>query len=105
MANVEPSGRQWVCVEVVYASPQQQTLIPLQVPAGTTLGQALVLSGIVQQHPEIDLATQPVGVFGELATRERVLREGERVEIYRALLADPKQARRRRAASKHKGGG
>jgi putative ubiquitin-RnfH superfamily antitoxin RatB of RatAB toxin-antitoxin module len=105
MANVEPVATQWICVEVVYATPQQQTVVPLQVPVGTTLGQAIVLSGIGQQHPEIDLETQSVGVFGELATRERVLRDAERVEIYRPLLADPKQARRRRAASKSKGRG
>ena len=105
MANVETVATQWICVEVVYATPQQQTVVPLRVPAGTTLGQAIVLSGIGQQHPEIPLATQPVGVFGELATRERVLREGERVEIYRPLRADPKQARRRRAAAKNKGRG
>lgn len=100
MANAESVGAESVCVEVVYATPQQQTVIPLQVPAGTALGQAIVLSGIGQRHPEIDLGTQAVGVFGELATLERVLRDGERIEIYRPLLADPKQARRRRAASK-----
>lgn len=105
MANVEPAAIQWICVEVAYATPQQQTVVPLRVPVGTTLGQAIVLSGIGQQHPEIDVETQPVGVFGEPATRARVLREGERVEIYRPLLADPKQARRRRAAAKNKGRG
>ncbi len=102
MANVESAGAELVCVEVVYASPQQQTMIPLQVPAGTTLVQAIALSGIVQRHPEIDLAKQAVGVFGEVATLDRVLRDGERIEIYRPLLADPKLARRRRAASKNK---
>ena len=100
MANVESVGVEMVCVEVVYATPQQQTVIPLQVPAGTRLGQAIALSGIGQLHPEINLNTQAVGVFGELATPDRVLRNGERVEIYRPLLADAKQARRRRAASK-----
>ncbi len=102
MANVESVGVGLVCVEVVYATTQQQTVIPLQVPAGATLGEAIVLSGIGQRHPEIDLDTQAVGVFGELATLGRVLRCGERIEIYRPLLADPKQARRRRAASKNK---
>jgi uncharacterized protein len=102
MANVEPGGGGRVCVEVAYITPQQQTVIPLQVPAGTTLAQAIGLSGIRQRHPDIDLGTQAVGVFGELATLDRVLRDGERVEIYRPLRADAKQARRRRAASKNK---
>ncbi len=100
MASAESGGVERVRVEVVYATPQQQTVIPLQAPVGTTIGQAIALSGIVQRHPEIDLATQAVGVFGDRATLERVLRDGERIEIYRPLLADPKQARRRRAASK-----
>ena len=101
MVNVESAGATLICVEVVYVTPQQETLIPLQVPVGTSLAQAIVLSGISQRHPEIDLAIQAVGVFGELATLDRVLHDGERVEIYRPLQADPKQARRRRAALKN----
>ena len=105
MANVEPIAAGRISVEVVYATPEQQTVIPLQVSVGTTLVQAIALSGIGLRHPEIDLGTQAVGVFGELATLERVLRDGERIEIYRPLLADPKQARRRRAAAKNKRSG
>jgi putative ubiquitin-RnfH superfamily antitoxin RatB of RatAB toxin-antitoxin module len=100
MANAETGEAGSIGVEVVYATPQLQTLIPLRVPVGTTLGQAIVLSGMRHYHPEIDLDHQAVGVFGEIATLDRVVREGERIEIYRALRADPKQARRRRAASK-----
>ena len=102
MASAESGGAGWVSVEVVYATPQQQTVIPLRVPVGTAIGQAIALSDIVQRHPEIDLDTQAVGVFGERAALERVLRGGERIEIYRPLQADPKQARRRRAALKNR---
>ena len=85
-------------VEVVFANPSEQALVGLDVPAGRTVGQAIRASGLLARFPEIDLARNPVGVFGERVARERLLEEGERVEIYRALLADPKEARRRKAA-------
>ena len=100
MANAESGSVQQIRVEVAYVTSQQQTVIPLQASSGITVAQAIALSGIDQHHPEIDLATQAVGIFGERTTLERVLRDGDRVEIYRPLQADPKQARRRRAASK-----
>lgn len=101
MANADQAGAGWCNVEVAYATPPQQTVITLRVPAGTTLGQAIIASGITQRHAELDAGSLVAGVFGEVAERGRVLREGERVEIYRPLLADPKQARRRRAAAKN----
>lgn len=100
MANAEAGSAPPIFVEVVYATPLQQTLIPLQVPPGTTIVQAIALSSIGERHPEIDLTTQAVGIFGERTSLERVLHDGDRIEIYRPLQADPKQARRRRAASK-----
>ena len=95
MASVE-----WINVTVAYATPQQQVVIPLRVPAGSTLEQAIRSSGVLQQFAEIDLSINPVGVFGELANLDDPVHSGERIEIYRALLADPKLARRRRAAAK-----
>lgn len=87
-------------VEVAYALPRQQRVIALAVPAGTTMTEAVQRSGITTEFPEIDPATMPLGVFGkvERSPATRVLRDGERVEIYRPLASDPKEARKARAA-------
>lgn len=84
-------------VEVVYALPQQQTVLSISVLAGTNVQQVIEQSGILQQYPEIDLASNMVGVFGRQVKLESCLLDGDRIEIYRALLADPKDIRRRRA--------
>ncbi len=100
--------RRVIPVEVAYARPERQVIIPLEVPEGTTLRQAVELSGIVKEFPEIDLSKNKVGIFGRLAKPDTVLREGDRVEIYRPLIADPKAVRRQRAAqgkAMRKGGG
>ncbi|MBX9812793.1 MAG: RnfH family protein [Burkholderiales bacterium] len=89
-----------ITVEVVYALPEIQLLIELKVAPGTTVRQAIVRSGILQRFPQIDLAGQKVGICGRLAKPDAVLEEGDRVEIYRPLIADPKDARRRRAKQK-----
>ena len=88
-----------IAVEVVYARPDRQVVIPLRVPVGATLAHAIRDSGIESIFPEIDLAKNAIGVFGELAQPSRVLRQGDRVEIYRPLLRDPRQARRKRAGT------
>jgi len=87
-------------VEVAYALPEQQVIIPVQVEQGTTVEQAVSLSGVLQQFPEIDLASTKVGIFGKICKPDTVLRERDRVEIYRSLIADPKESRRRRADKK-----
>jgi len=85
-------------VEVAYAaSADRQEVIAVELPAGATVEQAVRASGVLVRFPEIDLARNPVGVFGECVAPDRVLEDGERVEIYRALVADPKVVRRRRA--------
>jgi putative ubiquitin-RnfH superfamily antitoxin RatB of RatAB toxin-antitoxin module len=84
-------------VEVVYALPERQTLLALQMPAGATVREAIEQSGVLQLHPEIDLSQAAVGIFGRRAPLDARLREHDRVEIYRPLTADPKDARRRRA--------
>ena len=84
-------------VEVVYALPQRQTRVTVELPAGATLRDAILRSGLLAQHPELDPATIKAGVFGRLLPLERPLADGERVEIYRPLQADPKAARRARA--------
>jgi putative ubiquitin-RnfH superfamily antitoxin RatB of RatAB toxin-antitoxin module len=85
-------------VQLCYARPDRQFLLDLQVAPGTTIQQAIQDSGIVRQAPEIDISVLRVGIYGKLKTLDTVLREHDRVEIYRPLIADPKETRRRRAA-------
>ena len=87
-------------VQVCHVLPDSAFLRSLSVPVGTTLQQAVELSGLLQQVPGIDLASNVVGIYGKKKTLDTVLREHDRVEVYRPLLADPKEARRRRAGSK-----
>ncbi|HSD59677.1 MAG TPA: RnfH family protein [Burkholderiales bacterium] len=97
-----------IIVEVVYALPDAQTLLALAVPAGSTASDAVRLSGILEKHPEIVLATAKLGVFGKHVKADAPLRDRDRVEIYRPLVADPKEVRRRRATegkTMKKGGG
>src|SRR3569623_3551744 len=84
-------------VEVAYARTDRQALIALRVEVGTPIAQAIERSGVLRQFPEIDLAHNKVGVFGKLADLNTPLRAGDRVEIYRALVADAKALRRQRA--------
>lgn len=89
-----------ITVEVAYALPDQQRIIRLAVPAGTTVLEAARLSGIAEHFPGLDLEACDMGVFGKLVAKpaERVLRADERVELYRPLIADPKEVRKQRAA-------
>ena len=84
-------------IEIAYASPVQSWLIPLNVEAGTTIAQAITSSGILEQCPEIDLEINKVGIFSNIAELDTLLRAGDRIEIYRPLILDPKEARRLRA--------
>jgi len=84
-------------IEVVYALPGAQDAVTLRLAPGATLRDAVGRSGLLERHPEIDLAVQKLGVFGAPAAPDRPLADGDRVEIYRALVMDPKEARRRRA--------
>jgi putative ubiquitin-RnfH superfamily antitoxin RatB of RatAB toxin-antitoxin module len=85
-------------VEVVFAKPGEQALEQLHVPADATIESVIRQSGLLERFPEIDLAQNKVGVFGKVAALSATLRDGDRVEIYRPLIADPKEARKRRAA-------
>lgn len=89
-----------ISIEVVYASLNRQVLLKVEVPPEVTVRQALALSGIGTEFPELDLQDCPVGIFGKrLADPEgQTLRQGDRIEIYRPLLVDPKETRRLRAA-------
>ena len=84
-------------VELVYALPEAQDVIALEVAPGTTVGEAIALCGLAARYG-IDVSAAATGIHGQRVSADTVLREGDRVEIYRPLTADPKQARRRRAA-------
>ncbi|MGF6778681.1 putative ubiquitin-RnfH superfamily antitoxin RatB of RatAB toxin-antitoxin module [Paraburkholderia sp. GAS334] len=91
-------------IEVCYALPDTQTLIAVELPEGATLQQAIDASGILQRHPEIDLAALKTGVFGKVKPLDTVLAQHDRVEIYRPLIVDPKEARQRRVQKTRKAG-
>jgi putative ubiquitin-RnfH superfamily antitoxin RatB of RatAB toxin-antitoxin module len=95
-------------IEVVYALPNEQILLKRKVQAGTTVVEAIQACGVLAKHPEIDLATNKLGIFGKLTKADAVLRDKDRIEIYRPLIADPKEIRRKRAEEgkvMKKGGG
>jgi putative ubiquitin-RnfH superfamily antitoxin RatB of RatAB toxin-antitoxin module len=97
-----------ILVEVAYALPTQQMVLPLEIDEGNTIEQAVIASGLMNKFPEIDLNVNKVGIFGKLAKLDTVLRARDRVEIYRPLIADPKEVRRQRAEqgkAMKKGGG
>ena len=94
---VSASGQ--LTVEVIYARPDVQESIELQLPKGATIRAAIERSRITEIFPEIDLAVNRVGIYGELRNLGDTVRDGERVEIYRALLIDPKEARRQKASA------
>jgi hypothetical protein len=86
-----------IAVAVVYAVPDGATEIELELPAGSSVADALALSGIAARHPDINLAAVAVGIYGARVGLDAQLSDGDRVEIYRPLQADPKDLRRRRA--------
>ena len=85
-------------VEVAYAKETEQALLAVEGEKGLTVQDAIERSGVLKRYPEIDLATNKVGVFGKLTKLGQTLENGDRVEIYRPLIADPKEQRRKRAA-------
>jgi len=86
-----------ITVSVIYALPDCTTEIELRLPSGATVGDALERSGLAELHRGVDPLHCPVGIFGRRVQHQRVLADGDRVEIYRQLIAEPKDARRRRA--------
>lgn len=96
---------QYIHVDVAYATPEKQLVVPLKIKAGSSAYDAVAQSGIAKQFPGLDIEAAPIGIFGksERNPRERILLDGERVEIYRPLIADPKEVRKKRAAAKSEG--
>jgi uncharacterized protein len=89
-----------IAVSVAIALPDRQETVELRLEEGSTIEDALARSGLAQRFPEVDLATAPVGIWSRPCARATRLRDGDRVEIYRALRADPKEMRRQRARRK-----
>jgi uncharacterized protein len=87
-----------VHITVVYALPDQQTFVQLEVPEGTTVSQAVELSKLASRFPEIAAAELNCAIFGQVVATSRSLNAGDRVEVLRALLIDPKESRRQAAA-------
>lgn len=83
-------------IGVCYAEAERQLWLRLEVPDESTIQEAIELSGVLKQYPQIDLTTQKVGVYGKLAKLDAPIREGDRIEIYRKITADPQQVQRRR---------
>lgn len=85
-------------IEVCYALAAKQEVVRLQLPEGATLGQALEASGLLAKYPDIDLKKNKFGIYAKLSKPDAPLRDHDRVEIYRPLIADPKEVRKQRAA-------
>jgi uncharacterized protein len=85
-------------VEVAYATPEQQVIVALKMPEGATAEQAIHASGLLHNFQEIDETDLKAGIFGSVCKLDQLLKQGDRVEIYRPLIHDPKEARRQRAA-------
>ncbi|UOA08968.1 RnfH family protein [Methylobacter sp. S3L5C] len=86
-----------IAIEVAYANDEQQVLVALNMPTGTTAEQAIQASGLLSRFPEITATDLKVGIFGSVCKLDQLLRQADRVEIYRPLIHDPKEARRQRA--------
>lgn len=90
-------GADRIVVEVAAATPQRQVVIELVVPVGTTLAQAVALADLENRLPGLEIDEDRLGVFGKRRRPDEILREGDRVEVYRPLTADPKEVRRQLA--------
>lgn len=102
------ANNELIPIEVVYPLPQEQLLFKLAVPDGASIREGVVASGILKRYPELVLETIELGIFGKLASLDTPLKARDRIEIYRPLLADPKEVRKQRAAEgkrMKKGGG
>ena len=100
MADMESGGNGLIGVEVVYAKPEEQVVVSLQVPNGCSVKDAIELSGLLNRYSEIDRSDLKAGVFGVVCKPEHSVKDGDRIEIYRPLIHDPKEARRQRALKK-----
>lgn len=96
------AGQQTIRVEVVLAMPDSQELVTLDVAGGSTVGEAIAQSGLPEMFEGFELNPDMVGVFGQKVSLDQMLQDGDRVELYRPLIADPKEVRRQRAVKQAK---
>ena len=89
-----------ILVEIAYALPEEQVIVSIKVPTIFNVQQAIEKSGIQKKFPNIDLSKNKVGIFGKKTTLDHTLNDRDRIEIYRPLILDPKEMRRKRAAKK-----
>jgi len=87
----------FITIEVAYANPKKQIIISFQAPKNISVKEAIALSGIEKKFNEIDLTKNKLGIFGKITSLETKLKHKDRIEIYRSLVADPKEIRRKRA--------
>lgn len=92
----------FITLEVAYANPKKQIIISFKAPKNISVKEAIALSGILKKFNEIDLKKNKLGIFGKLTSLDCKLRHKDRIEIYRPLIADPKEIRRKRASSSEK---
>jgi len=85
-------------IEVAYALPEEQDLLTIGVSEGASVKDVILQSEILTLHPELDIDVMKVGIFGKMAKMDQIVRDRDRIEIYRPLIADPKEVRRRKAA-------
>lgn len=97
MVDAETKFDGFISIEVAYAKPEQQIIVEVAVPQGTTVQEAINRSGLLERFPEMSATELKVGIFGSLCKLDQSLKQGDRVEIYRPLICDPKEARRKRA--------
>jgi putative ubiquitin-RnfH superfamily antitoxin RatB of RatAB toxin-antitoxin module len=88
-----------IAIEVAYALPEEQTLLALDIAQESTIKEAILQSGVLEKYPSIDINSVKVGIFGKLKKMTDSVREMDRIEIYRPLIADPKEVRKKRAAA------
>ena len=91
-----------ITVEVAYALPDEQLILSLEVPSDCVVEDAIKRSGILETYPQIDISTDKVGIFGKMSKLNASLRDKDRIEIYRKLIADPKESRRQKAEMERK---
>ena len=100
---VNRGGKESLRVEVVYALPTEQVIVVLELEGSATVEEVIQRSGIIDRFPEIGRPPVSVGIFGKRTTPSAKVHDGDRIEIYRSLIADPKDARRSRARLKSHG--
>lgn len=93
-----------ITIEVAYALPAEQVILSLEVPEDCTVEEAIKRSGILEQFSQIDITTDKVGIFGKMCKLDATMHDKDRIEIYRKLIADPKESRRQKAEMERKQG-